>query len=157
MVGRLAPGVTAAAARSDLSAALAALPSRDSVGRKVRILEFWPMLEGHPEARGLAPYAYLALAMVGLVLLLACFNVAGLLLARAADRQRDISVRAVLVARWSAFLLSAFNSPRQYRNAFTSASILASSDSSPAWWCWPGFCRRWRRRCRPRVRTCCDR
>jgi hypothetical protein len=38
MVGRLAPGVTAAAARSDLSAALATLPSRDSVGRKVRIL-----------------------------------------------------------------------------------------------------------------------
>jgi predicted permease len=139
LVGRLGPGVSAAQAATDLQTVLASLPTARPDPTRVRTMKFFPMLEGHPEGRGIAPYAYVALGIVSIVLLLACFNVAGLTLARAADRQREISVRAavgasrgrivrqfvleglllalasgvaaVIIAHWSADLLSAFSLP----------------------------------------------
>jgi len=139
LVGRLAPGVSAAQAAADLQSVATGLTAESPVTNKQQTLVFAPMVEGNPEVRRIAPFAWIALAIVGLVLLIACFNVAALLLARAADRQREISVRtalgasrsrilrqfaveglilalvsgvaAVLVAGWSADLLSAFSLP----------------------------------------------
>ena len=141
MVGRLRSGVTIGQAAADLQRVTPILMGSGltTENPKPRSLKYWPMREGHPEVRGITPLAFRAFGVVGLVLLLACFNVAGLLIARASDRQRETSVRAalgasrarivrqfaleglllamvsgvaaILVAGWSADLLAVFSLP----------------------------------------------
>ena len=101
VAGRLKPGVTAAQAQADLRGVMNQLAQAYPASNTGRSVTFLPVSEGVPELRGIARVAWIGLAVVGIVLLIACFNVAGLLLARASERQREIGVRVALGAsRW---------------------------------------------------------
>jgi predicted permease len=122
VIGRLRPGVSREQARSELQSITSALERAYPATNRGTRIDVVPA-GGDP---GYQPY--LLLGLVILVLLIACANVANLLLARAEGRRREIAIRQALGAsRW-----------RVARQMLGEAAVLAGVSTLVAlliaWW-----------------------
>jgi predicted permease len=114
--GRLKPGVSLAAAETALNAiALQLEREYPEINEGKRIALAPPGLMGTPLRRSASSFAAILMAVVAFAQLLACTNLANLLLARTAERRAEIALRLSLGA----------SRPRLVRQLMTESMLLA--------------------------------
>jgi predicted permease len=112
---RLRPGTTLDRAKGEMGTVIAGLASDFPAADRNRVYVSRPMVEAI--VGDLGPILIIVMSATGLLLLLACVNVANLLLARGAARGREMAVRAALGAGWG----------RLVRQLLTESLVLATA------------------------------
>ncbi len=126
-IGRLRQGVTLEAAQTHMAQIASSLEAEHPQWNKGSLVGVRP-LHDHIVGTRTRSWMVMLLGAVGLVLLIACANVANLLLVRSAARERELSIRAALGAgRW-----------RLARQALVESVVLAGVATilsiGLAWW-----------------------
>jgi putative ABC transport system permease protein len=96
IIGRLKPGIPAAQARAELATIAHRLASEHPEANENRTFQTVPLIELVDNYT--SRFVLILTATAGFVLLLACANVANLLLVRLAGRQREIAIRSAMGA-----------------------------------------------------------
>jgi putative ABC transport system permease protein len=118
IVGRLKPGVTVEQARAAMKTVASALEKeypRDNPGRTCELYPLNQSALGINQRKQFSLAGGVLMGVVGLVLLIACVNLANLLLAQAAKREKELTLRAALGAGRS----------RLVRQLLTESTLLA--------------------------------
>jgi hypothetical protein len=146
VIGRLRPGVTIDRARADMETIALRLEEEypeSNTGNRVHIASMYERALGDTRR----PLMLLFYA-VGFVLLIACANVANLLLARSAVRQREIAVRSsvgaaknriVRLLLTESVMLWLLGGLGGLLVAYGGTSLLSSWLAGTVW-CWRSFC-----------------
>ena len=102
VIGRLKPGITSAQATGNLNTiahSLALKNPTENEGIKFNLSQ--PGLMGNVFGGPVRAFSFGVLTLAGLVLLTACANLASMVTARGADRQREVAIRlSVGATRW---------------------------------------------------------